>query len=72
VLYLRLIILLVGGDASVDNEMLLVTDFVNLKIKLTQSFRCVHRDRVCMRIFIRVSALYVYKHLHLYNICKKI
>jgi hypothetical protein len=34
VLYLWLIILSVGGDVSVDSESLLVTDFVNLKIKL--------------------------------------
>jgi hypothetical protein len=70
VLYLRLIILLVGGDASVDNEMLLVTDFVNLKIKLTQSFRCVHRDRVCMRIFIRVGA-YMYISIYICTIFLK-
>jgi hypothetical protein len=34
VLYLRLIIFLVGGDVSVDNETLLMTDLINLKIKL--------------------------------------
>jgi hypothetical protein len=34
VLYLWLIILLVGDDIPVDSESLLVTDFVNLKIKL--------------------------------------
>jgi hypothetical protein len=34
-LYLRLIILSVGGDVPVDNETLLVTDFVNIKIKPT-------------------------------------
>jgi hypothetical protein len=31
-----------------------MTDFVNLKIKPTQSFRCVYRDRVCVHIFIRI------------------
>jgi hypothetical protein len=55
-LYLWLIILLVGGDVSVDSETLLVTDFMNLKIKLVQSFRYVYRDRTYVRIFIRVSA----------------
>jgi hypothetical protein len=65
VLYLRLIILLVGDDVSVDNETLLVTDFVNLKIKSTQSFKDAHRDRVCVHIFIGVSAhtcmsIYIY------------
>jgi hypothetical protein len=36
----------VGGDASVHSDTLLMIDFVNLKIKLTQSFRCAHRGRV--------------------------
>jgi hypothetical protein len=55
VLHLRLIILSVGGDVSVDSEALLVTDFVNLKIKPAQSFRCAHRSRVCICVFIGVS-----------------
>jgi hypothetical protein len=46
----------VGGDISVDSESLLVTDFVNLKIKLAQSFRCAHRDMVCVYVFIGVNA----------------
>jgi hypothetical protein len=56
VLHLWLIILSVGGDVFVDSEMLLMTDFVNLKIKPTQSFRDAHKGRVCMRMFIGVSA----------------
>jgi hypothetical protein len=56
VLYLRLIILSVGGDVPVDSEALLVTDFMNLKIKPAQSFRCAHRGRVCVRVFIEMSA----------------
>jgi hypothetical protein len=55
-LHLRLIIFSVRGDASVDSETLLVTNFMNLKIKLGQSFERAHRDRVCMRVFIGVSA----------------
>jgi hypothetical protein len=55
VLYLLLIILSVGGDVPVDSEALLVTDFMNLKIKLAQSFGGAHRGRVCMRMFIGVS-----------------
>jgi hypothetical protein len=56
---------LVGDDVPVDSETLLVTDFVNLKIKPTQSFRDAHRDRLCVRAFIWVSAhtcmsIYVY------------
>jgi hypothetical protein len=54
-LYLRLIIFLVGGDVSVDNETLLVTDFVNLKINLAQSFRNAHKDKMCVRVFIGIS-----------------
>jgi hypothetical protein len=56
VLHLRLIILSVGGDIPVDTEALLVTDFVNLKIKPTQYFGCAHRGRVYVRVFIGVSA----------------
>jgi hypothetical protein len=51
-LYLRLIILLVDGDVPT----FLVTDFMNLKIKPTQSFKCAHMDRVCVRVFIWVIA----------------
>jgi hypothetical protein len=58
-LYLWLIIFLVGGDVSVNRETFLVTDFVNFKIKLTQSFKCAHRGRVCVRVFIGVSS-YIY------------
>jgi hypothetical protein len=63
--YLWLIILSVGGDVPVDRETLLVADFVNLKIKPTQSFGCAHRNRVCMCVFIGVSdhtciSIYVY------------
>jgi hypothetical protein len=46
----------VGGDVPVDSDVLLVTDFVNLKIKPAQSFRCAHRGRVCVRVFIEVIA----------------
>jgi hypothetical protein len=55
VLHLRLIILLVGVDVFVDSETLLVTDFVNLKNKPTQSFRGTHKDRMCIHVFIGVS-----------------
>jgi hypothetical protein len=40
----------------VDTETLLVTDFMNLKIKPTQSFGGAHRGRVCVHVFIGVSA----------------
>jgi hypothetical protein len=46
----------VGGDVPVDSEALLMTDFVNLKIKPTQTFEGAHRGRLYVRMFIRVSA----------------
>jgi hypothetical protein len=55
-MHLRLIILLVRVDVPVDSETLLVTDFMNLKIKPAQSFRCAHTGRVCICVFIGVSA----------------
>jgi hypothetical protein len=45
----------VEDDVPVDSEILFVIDFVNLKIKLAQSFRCTHRDRMCVRMFIGMS-----------------
>jgi hypothetical protein len=65
VLHLRLIILLVRGDVPIDNKTLLVTDFVNLKIKPTQSFRGAHRDKLYIHVFIEVGAhtcinIYIY------------
>jgi hypothetical protein len=55
----------VGCDVLVDSEPLLVADFVNLKIKPAQSFRVTHMGRMCVRVFIGVSAhmcmsIYVY------------
>jgi hypothetical protein len=70
VLYLRLIIFLVRDDVFVDSETLLVTDFVNLKIKPTQSFKGAHSDRVCVYIH-RAECSYVYEYLCLYYVSKK-
>jgi hypothetical protein len=47
---------------SIDSDALLVTDFVNLKIKSDQSFRDAHRSRVCVYIY-RVECPYVYEYL---------
>jgi hypothetical protein len=55
-LYLRLIILSVKDDVPVNSESFFVTDFMNLKIKPAQSFRCAHKDKVCLCVFIRVNA----------------
>jgi hypothetical protein len=46
----------VGDDVSIDSETLLVTDFVNPKIKPAQSFEGAHRGRMCVHVFIGVSA----------------
>jgi hypothetical protein len=54
---------LVGDDIFINSETLLVTDFVNFKIKLTQSFEGIRRGRICICIFIGVSA-----HTYI-NIC---
>jgi hypothetical protein len=63
----------VGGDVSVDSEALLVTDFMYLMIKLTQSFEGVYRGIVCVYVFIGVSArtYNVYEYLCLYCVSKK-
>jgi hypothetical protein len=70
VLYLRLIILSVGGDVSVDNEALLVTDFVNFKIKPTHSFGGAHKDRIYVCVY-RDEYSYMYDYLYLYCVSKK-
>jgi hypothetical protein len=56
-LYLQLIIFSVEDDVVVDNESLLVTNFVN--------FRCVYRDRVCVHVFIGVIA-HIYMNIYVY------
>jgi hypothetical protein len=42
-------------DISVDSEMLLVTDFMNLKIKPNQSFRGTYTYMICVYVFIEIS-----------------
>jgi hypothetical protein len=54
----------VGGDIPVDSDTLLVTDFMNLKIKPAQSFRDTHKNKVCVHVFIRISAL-VYEEYYI-------
>jgi hypothetical protein len=39
----------------VDSETLLMTDFMNLNIKPTQSFRSAHRGMMCIRVFKEMS-----------------
>jgi hypothetical protein len=45
----------VEGDVPVDSEALLVTDFVNLKIKSAQSIGSAHMGKMYVRVFIKVS-----------------
>jgi hypothetical protein len=46
----------VRDDVSVSSDALLMTHFVNLKIKSAQSLRGAHRNKVYVRVFIGVSA----------------
>jgi hypothetical protein len=50
-LNLWLIIFSVEDDVLIDSEVLLMIDFIN-KIKLTQSFRYVHRSSMCVCVHI--------------------
>jgi hypothetical protein len=45
----------VKGDVPIDNKTLLMTDFVNLKIKPTQSFTYAHKYMVYMHMFIGIN-----------------
>jgi hypothetical protein len=47
-----IIIFLVKDDVLINSETLLVIDFMNLKIKLAQSFGYVHRNRMYVYVFI--------------------
>jgi hypothetical protein len=58
----------VRDDILIDSETLLVIDFVNLKIKSTESFRCVNRNRVYICIFIGVC---VHTCINIYTVFKK-
>jgi hypothetical protein len=49
-----------------------VIDFMNFKIKPTQSFRGVYRDSVCVHIFIGVSVhIYIYISICIYTVFLK-
>jgi hypothetical protein len=60
----------VEGDAPIDSELLLMTDFINLKIKSAQYFRCVYRDMMCVRVFIEMSA-HTYINIYIYTVSNK-
>jgi hypothetical protein len=40
---------------NIDSDVFLVTEFVNLKIKSAQSFKYVHKNKVCVRVFIELN-----------------
>jgi hypothetical protein len=61
----------VRGDVTIDSETLLMTDFVNLKIKPAQSFRDAYKSMVCVRVFIGVSA-HTYMSIYVYTVFHKI
>jgi hypothetical protein len=54
---------LVRSDVPINNKTHFVTDFVNLKIKSTQSFKDAHMDMLYVHMFMRMSA-----HTYI-NIC---
>jgi hypothetical protein len=58
---------LVGDDVSVDSDVLLMIDFVNLKIKPTQSFRYTHRYRLCVHVLIGTSVR-TYINIYIYTV----
>jgi hypothetical protein len=60
----------VGGGALIDSETFLMIDFVNLKIKPTQSFECAYRGKVCVHVFIGVSAR-TYMNIYVYTMFLK-
>jgi hypothetical protein len=45
----------VEDDVPINNEVLLMIDFVNLKIKSAQSFRYAYRGKMYVYVFIGVS-----------------
>jgi hypothetical protein len=61
---------LVGDNIFIDSEPLLMIDFVNFKIKLAQSFKRTHKDRMCVCVYIDECS-YVYEYLRLYCVSKK-
>jgi hypothetical protein len=60
----------VEGNVPVDSDTLLVTDFVNLKIKPIQSFGGAHRGKMYIRIFIGVDD-YTCMNICIYTVFQK-
>jgi hypothetical protein len=47
-----------------------MNDFVNLKIKSAQYFRCIYRDRMYICVFIKINT-YTYMNIYIYTVFKK-
>jgi hypothetical protein len=47
-----------------------MTNFINLKIKSTQSFECAHTDSIYVYVFIRVST-HIYISIYIYTMFLK-
>jgi hypothetical protein len=47
----------VRDEVLIDSDTLLMTDFMNLKIKSAQFFRVAHKDRVCVNIFVEMNVV---------------
>jgi hypothetical protein len=60
----------VGYDIFINNDGLLVTDFMNLKIKLTQSFRYVYKSMMYVCMFIGVND-HTFMRICVYIVSKK-
>jgi hypothetical protein len=60
----------VGGDVPVNSNTILMIDFMNLKIKLTQSFGDAHKGKIYIHIFIRMNA-HTYISIYIYIVFLK-
>jgi hypothetical protein len=60
----------VRDNFSIDSETLLMTDFINLKIKLVQSFRNAHRNMVYVHMFIEINNN-ICMSIYIYTVFKK-
>jgi hypothetical protein len=57
-------------DVFINSKILLVIEFLNLKIRSSQSFKSVHKSGVCACVY-KNKYSYVYKNICLYCIFQK-
>jgi hypothetical protein len=61
-----------GGRRHLHRQRdVFMTNFMNLKIKLIQSFRCTHKDKDVRACVYMSECSYVYEYLYLYCVSKK-